>query len=60
MKESEILDYARQLGEAHGAAAIAEAAQEACRFEQQGNEDEARTWRRIEEALKLMSGANAS
>jgi hypothetical protein len=60
MKESEVLDYARQLLESHGAMAIAEAAQQACRSERQGEGEEARTWRRIEEALKLMCGANAS
>lgn len=60
MKEAEVLDYARQLFEAHGAKAIAEAAQRALRFEQQGDDEEAATWRRIEAALKLMGGARES
>lgn len=60
MKEAEVLDYARQLFEAHGAKAIAEAAQHALRFEQQGDDEEAATWRRIEAALKLMGGARES
>lgn len=60
MNEAEVLDYARGLFEAHGAKAIAEAAQRARGFEQKGASDEAATWRRIEEALKLMAGAHAS
>lgn len=60
MKEAEVLDYARQLFEAHGATAVAEAAQRAKRFEQLDDPDEAATWRRIEAALKLMCGAHES
>ena len=37
MREIDIQDYARQLLEAHGDRAVAEAAQKACAFEQQGN-----------------------
>ena len=60
MKEAEIYDYARQLWDAHGAKAVAEAAQKACRFEEQGADGQAKTWRHIEAALKLMRGPNAS
>jgi hypothetical protein len=56
MREGEINDYARQLLEAHGAQAIAEAAQKASDFEQEGKSEQAQTWRRIEAALKLMRG----
>jgi len=56
MKEGEIHDYARQLLEAHGAAAIAEAAQKASGLEERGESEQARTWRRVEAALKLMRG----
>jgi hypothetical protein len=56
MREGEISDYARQLLEAHGAKAIAEAAQKAVDFEQKGQSEQAHTWRRIEAALKLMRG----
>ena len=56
MKEGEIHDYARQLLEAHGAAAVAEAAQKASGSEQRGESEQARTWRRVEAALKLMRG----
>jgi hypothetical protein len=60
MKESEIHDYARQLWEAHGAKAVAEAAQKACRFEAQGDDGQAKTWRQIEDALRLMRGPHES
>ena len=36
--------------------AIAEAAQKATKFEMQGENEQAKTWRQIEAALKLMSG----
>jgi hypothetical protein len=60
MQEIEIQDYARQLLEAHGDKAVAEAAQRACALEQKGQSQEAETWRHIEAALKLMRGPHAS
>jgi len=42
--------------EAHGDKAVAEAAQKACALEQQGESENAETWRHIEAALKLMRG----
>jgi hypothetical protein len=60
MQEIEIQDYARQLLEAHGDKAVAEAAQRACALEQQGQNEEAETWRHIEAALKLMRGPHVS
>jgi hypothetical protein len=60
MQEIQIHDYARQLLEAHGDKAVAEAAQKACEFEQQGESEQAETWRHIEAALKLMRGPHAS
>lgn len=60
MQEIAIQDYARQLLEAHGAAAIAEAAQKARAFEEQGNKEDAETWRHIEAALKIMRGPHES
>jgi len=60
MTELEISDYARQLLEAHGDKAVAEAAQKACTYEQQGDREEAETWRHIEAALKMMRGASVS
>ncbi len=60
MQEIEIQDYARQLLEAHGDKAVAEAAQKACALEKQGNKKQAETWRHIEAALKLMRGPHES
>jgi hypothetical protein len=60
MQEVDIQDYARQLFEAHGAKAVAEAAQKARALEEQGDSDEAKTWRRIEAALKEMRGPHQS
>jgi hypothetical protein len=56
MQQVEIYDYARQLLEAHGAQAIVEAAQKATKFEMEGENEQAQTWRQIEGALKLMRG----
>jgi len=60
VQEIEIYDYARQLLEAHGAQAVVEAAQKACDFERQGDNEQARIWRHIEAALKLMRGPHES
>ncbi len=59
-EEMMISDYARQLMDAHGQQAIAEAAQRAAESERNNNDDEAKTWRRVEQALKSMSGPIAS
>jgi hypothetical protein len=60
MQEIEIQDYARQLLEAHGDKAVAEAAQKASALEKQGDSEQAATWRHIEAALKQMRGPHAS
>jgi hypothetical protein len=60
MQAIEIQDYARQLFQAHGFQAIAEAAQKARTFEQQGDNEQARTWRSIEAALLQMRGPHES
>ena len=60
VQETEIYDYARQLFEAHGDTAVAEAAQTACALEKQGENEQAETWRHIEAALKLMGGPHES
>jgi hypothetical protein len=60
MREMEIHDYARQLLEAHGPKAIAEAAQNAIDLEQKGELELAKTWRHIEDAMKLMRGPHQS
>jgi hypothetical protein len=58
MGEIEIYDYARQQLEAHGDAAVVEAARKARECEETGQGEEAETWRHIEAALKLMRGAH--
>jgi hypothetical protein len=60
MQEIDIHDYARQLLEAHGDKAVAEAAQRACMLERQGESEQADTWRRVEAALKLIRGPHES
>jgi hypothetical protein len=60
MEETLISEYARQLKEAHGDRAIAEAAQRAVQSERLEDKDEAKTWRRVEQALKAMRGPVAS
>jgi len=60
MGEMEIYDYARQLLEARGEMAVVEAAQKARSFEENGQKEEAETWRGIEAALKLMRGPHVS
>jgi hypothetical protein len=60
MQETEVYDYARQLLEAHGDKAVAEAAQRACALEKQRESEKAETWRHIETALKLMRGPHES
>lgn len=60
MELTEIHQYARQLKEAYGTKALAQAAQKAVAFEQQGDTEQADTWRRVEAALKEMQGPHQS
>ncbi len=60
MNEVDIHDCARRLHEAHGAKAVAEAAQKANILEKQGKSEDARSWRRVEAALKEMLGPHQS
>jgi hypothetical protein len=60
MQEVDIHDYARQLLDAHGDGAIVEAAQKPSALEQQGQSEQAKTWRQIEAALKSMRGPHVS
>jgi hypothetical protein len=60
MREIEIHDYARQLLEAHGPRAIAEAAQNAIDLEAKGDVELAKDWRHVEDAMKLMRGPHQS
>jgi hypothetical protein len=60
MEAAQIQVYARQLYEAQGAKAIADAASKAAAYEQAGANAEAQTWRRIQAALMLLRGPRES
>lgn len=60
MQGADVSDFARQLYQAHGPKAVAEAAQKALSLEKEGKDEEARTWRRIEATLKEMLGPHQS
>jgi len=60
MQAIEAQEYARQLLETQGDKAVVVAANKARAFEEKGNSKEAKTWRQIETALKLMSGPRQS
>jgi hypothetical protein len=60
MQEMEIQGYAQQLWQAFGDKAEVEAAKKTRMLEEQGQHDEARTWKRIEAALRIMRGPNQS
>mgnify|MGYP001196742604 CR=1 FL=1 len=56
MLATEIQAHARKLIEAHGDKAVAEAAQKARSFEEEGAAEQAATWRRIEAAMLRLQG----
>ncbi len=56
MSENQIHTVARQMLERHGQAAIARAARQAVACESKGEDDEAKEWRHIEAAMKIMRG----
>ena len=58
MNATDISALARHLLETQGAKAIAEAAQKAASFEDAGDEEQAKTWRRVEAVLWEMRGPN--
>ena len=60
MNASDISALAHHLFETQGAKAIAEAAQKAESCRQAGDGEQARTWERVEEALREMRGAQQS
>jgi hypothetical protein len=60
ISELQIHTIARQMLEKHGFAAIAQAAQNAQACEQKGDDEEAKEWRHIEGAMKIMRGPNQS
>jgi hypothetical protein len=58
--ETQIHTIARQMIERHGFEAIAEAARNAMACEGRGEAEEAREWRHIEDAMKIMRGPHYS
>ncbi len=60
MNAVEIQTEARKLLAAHGARAIAQAAQRAVTLEKAGDCEQANDWKRIEAALHQMRGPHAS
>jgi hypothetical protein len=56
ISEMQIHTIARQMLEKRGLKAIAEAAQNALASERKGDADEAREWRHVEDAMKMMRG----
>ena len=60
ISEMQIHTIARQMLEKHGFEAIAQAAQNAIACESKGEADEAREWRHLEDAMKMMRGPHHS
>ena len=60
ISEIQIHTIARQMLERHGQTAIAQAAQNAVACESKGEDEDAREWRHIEDALKMMRGPHQS
>jgi hypothetical protein len=58
--EMQIHTIARQMIEKHGYEAIAQAAQKAVACESKGETEEAKEWRHIEDAMKVMRGPHQS
>jgi hypothetical protein len=56
MNANDISAIAHHLYETQGAKAIAEAAQKAESFRKAGDEEQAKDWERVEEALREMRG----
>jgi hypothetical protein len=60
ISEIQIHAIARQMIEKHGFEAIAQAAQHALACEGKGDAEEAKEWRHIEDAMKIMRGPHNS
>lgn len=60
METSKIAEYARELYDAHGEKAEAEAAQKATKSEEAGETAEAETWQAIRKAIREIRGAHES
>lgn len=60
MNTTDISAIARHLFATQGAQAIAEAAQNAARFREAGDNDQAKMWERVESVLREMRGPHQS
>ena len=60
ISHTQIHTLARQMLEQHGPAAIAQAAQNALACESNGDAEEAKEWRHVEDAMKMMRGPHQS
>ena len=60
MREIEITERARQLLDTYGPQAIVEAARKAVALEAKGEVEEAKAWRHIEDAMRMMRGPHES
>jgi hypothetical protein len=60
MSQTQIHTIARQMIEQHGLSAIAQAAQNAQACERKGDAEEAKEWRHVEDAMKIMRGPHQS
>ena len=60
ISEIQVHVIARQMFEKHGLDAIVQAAQNAQACENKGDTEEAREWRHIEDAMKMMRGPHLS
>jgi hypothetical protein len=58
--ETQIHTIARQMFEKHGPEAIAHAARNALASERRGDNEDAREWRQVEDAMKMMRGPHQS
>ena len=60
ISEMQIHVIARQMLEKHGLEAIAQAAQNALASESKGEAEQAKEWRHVEDAMKMMRGPHQS
>jgi hypothetical protein len=60
MTEVQVHTVARQMLEQHGFAAIAKAAEQARACEGRGKADEAKEWRHLADAMKIIRGPHQS
>lgn len=60
MNVADISALAHHLFETQGTRAIAEAAQKAASFERAGDEEQSKTWRRVEAVLRDLRGPHES